>query len=188
MQMSEVIRVQARKSEGLSLSQPMSETQAQEQSQATFSLPPTDETCKPTVWIQAYADAAVSGESKSTGIGYWARRQGELLLSGAITLPAAVSTVTSELMACYLLLRELDQQGLRREPITLYVDNAVVVSWLRWWARPKQAELRKAVAETKKLAKKFKCLRIHYLAREKNRRAHRLARRAMRGEGSPWQR
>jgi len=176
--------VQGRKSEGLSLSQPMSETQAQKP-KATFSLPATERTCKSGVWIHAYADAAVNGEC--TGLGYWARRERELLLARGITLPARMGTVTAELMACYLLLRDLDQQGLRRELITLNLDNTDVVSWLRWWARPKQAELRKAVAETKKLARKFKHLQIHYVARGNNLRAHRLARRAMRGEGSLWQ-
>jgi len=169
---------------GLSLASPM-ETQALS-IQPRGSLPEAASSCKceRTVRIQAYADAAVNGER--TGLGYWARRQGEVLLMQTVQISEALHPVMAEILGCYLLLLELDRLGFRGEPITLYLDHAEVVDWLRWRARPRRQELRMAVSQTRKLARKFKQLRIYYLGREKNLRAHRLARRAMRGEGSPW--
>jgi len=86
-----------------------------------------------------------------------------------------------------MLLRALERQGLSREPIILYTDEAKIRDWLKYRARPRRKALREAVLETRQLVGKFKRLRIYHLDRRRNLRAHRLARLAMRGEGLSWQ-
>jgi len=147
-------------------------------------LPPAGETCKPPVRV--FVDGAANG--LTSGVGYWAHQAGQLLLLESVTLKEALTPIELELLACGLALLALAQCGLQREPIVLYVDNPDVARWLQGRARPKRRMLREFVEHVRELVERFPNLRVRHQPRERNLRAHRLARRGMReeGVGAPW--
>jgi ribonuclease HI len=135
--------------------------------------------------VRVFVDGAAN--DLTSGVGYWAHQAGQLLLLESVTLKEALTPIELELLACGLALLALARCGLRCEPIVLYVDNPDVARWLQGRTRPKRRERRELVEQVRGLVRRFPNLRVRYQPRERNLRAHRLARRGMReGVGAPW--
>jgi ribonuclease HI len=129
-------------------------------------------------WHVAWSDASVYGDREGVRAGVGGLlldAQGRMLAE--ISAPASTAdALLAELMALTVVLRMALEQGVER--LRVHTDcDALVAMWLQQRDDPRLGELRD-------LAGRLRGFDLHYVPRQHNQLAHRLARRAIAGSAA----
>lgn len=126
--------------------------------------------------IDIYIDGACLGNPGRIGAGYLIFKQGRLIAQDSVFLGTGTNNF-AEYMGCILALTRALSLG--AEEINLYSDSNLLCQQLNGNFKVKSSNIYPLFVLANKLVADFKKIKISHIAREKNKEADRLAKKAV---------